>query len=342
MDERGDAKRPGAFRRTSVSALLVVWFLVGALASVLLLSLSVPLDSLATPTPLTLTEIAVGAGLFLGVVAVMRPARTAFERSDSRVCRAMRKKITMGRPARAVAALLLAGGTFAFVFWALADVLGGYQGYNYAFARYTVLARIYNGSVGLVPYVGGLDKGSQATIFLGLAMLGLVALRLRSGVGAALKDAATLFAAPLLVVFELALWSQAPEDMTWHVTDFLWLGGLADGGYRARDFVRVPFVNYPPVAGGHYVGTYVGGEYLFSNWIVLFVALALVASRLPGLSFPSSHLWPGRGDRGRPERQPEAGMDARTTRRQPAGSRLMSGARGYARHRALPSADSNT
>lgn len=322
--------------------LLVVWFLVGALASVVILSVSVPLDSLATPTPLFITEMAVGTGLFLGVVAVMQPARRALERSGSPVVRAMRRKVVVGRPASAVAALMLAGGTFAFAFWALADVLGGYQGYNYAFARYLVLAKVYDGTVGLVPYIGSLDKGSQASIFMGLAILGLVALRLRSGLGAALKDAATLFVAPLLVVFELALWSQAPEDMTWHVTDFLWLGGLADGGYRARDFVRVPFVNYPPVAGGHYVGTYVGGEYLFSNWFVLFVALVLVASRLPGLSFPSSRLWPRRTRMGRPASRIEARSEARPVVRRSIGRRLTFRAPGSALGAAQPCSHSNT
>ena len=288
MGETGDAVGAGGPR------LAVLFFVAGALATALLLSTSVPLDSLATPTRLSLAEMAAGAGTFLGLVVVMEPLRETLGRSRSRLCAAMRWRLDLGAPAKVAAAILAGAGTFAFGFWALADVLGGYQGYNYAFARYPLLARVYDGTVGLVPYVGSLDKGTQASLFLALAGAGVVALRLRAGLGAALKDAATLFVAPLLVVFELGLWYQAPEDMTWHVTDFLSIGGLADGGYRSRDFIRVPFVNYPPVAGGHFVGSYVGGAYIFSNWIVLFVCVLLVASRLPGLSLFSARLWEGR------------------------------------------------
>jgi hypothetical protein len=125
----------------------------------------------------------------------------------------------------------------------------------------------------------------------------LVVLRLNRGFGAALKDAVTLFVAPCMVVFELALWSRAPEDMTWHVTDFLWIGGIADGGIRQNDFLRVPFANYAPGPGGHFLGTYASGPYLFSNWLVLFVGLFLVASRVPWMSLPSAILWRRRAAR---------------------------------------------
>jgi hypothetical protein len=90
------------------------------------------------------------------------------------------------------------------------------------------------------------------------------------GIGGALKGALTLFVAPCLVVFELALWNFASNDMTWHVTDFLWMGGVADGGYRSLD---------------------TGGAYLFSNWLVLCVALYLVALRIPSMSLLSSKIW---------------------------------------------------
>ena len=97
-----------------------------------------------------------------------------------------------------------------------------------------------------------------------------------------------------MVVFELALWSQAPEDMTWHVTDFLWLGGMDDGGIRQNDLQLLPFHNYPAVPGGHFVGTYVSGPYVLSNWFVLAVALFLVASRVPWSSLRSSVLLRGK------------------------------------------------
>ena len=58
--------------------------------------------------------------------------------------------------------------------------------------------------------------------------------------------------------------------MTWHVTDYLWMGGVADGGYRSYD---------------------TGAPYVFSNWLVLFVSIFLVASPIPWLSLPSRVLW---------------------------------------------------
>ena len=66
--------------------------------------------------------------------------------------------------------------------------------------------------------------------------------------------------------------------MTWHVTDYLWMGGTADGGYRALD---------------------TGGDYLVSNWLLLCVVLLLVASRIPWMSLPSRVIW--RSKRAKPK-----------------------------------------
>ena len=109
-------------------------------------------------------------------------------------------------------------------------------------------------------YRGRAVKRSDAGNYVARPIIGLVILMLNRGIGAALKDAMTLYAAPCLVAFELALWQYAPKDMTWHVTDYLWMGGTNDGGYRALD---------------------VAGAYLVSNWLVVCVALLLVASRIP-------------------------------------------------------------
>ena len=281
----------GAPVKVTAGGVLVVAFVAGAVIEIFGLLVAVPLDSLAKPTPLCEVEIAVLSALFLVYVAVMRPARDALDRSKSSASRLMRLKVEVPRPVRVLALALFVFGSFVFAFWASADVLGGYSGYNYSFSWYPILRLIYDNTIGLIPYISSLDKGTQASFYMGLATLGLVLFRLNRGIGAALRDAVSLFLAPCLVIFELALWSQAPEDMTWHVTDFLWIGGIADGGFRQRDFVRLPFVNYPPVPGGHFVGSYISGAYVFSNWIVLAVALLLVASRVPWLSLPSSVLW---------------------------------------------------
>src|SRR5208282_2992557 len=179
-------------------------------------------------------------------------------------------EVRLPTAAKAVAAAIFVVGFFVFAFWSIADVLGGYDGYGYSFAHYPILQAIYSDFVGRSPYISSEDKGTQGSFFFILACLGLVALRSSRGVGTALQDTVTLFAAPCLVVFELALWHYAPQDMTWHVTDYLWMGGTADGGYRADDL---------------------GGVYIFSNWLVLFVSLFLVASRIPWLSVPSRIIW---------------------------------------------------
>ena len=214
--------------------MLVFAFVVGAVLGILALIATVPLDFLAVPTPLCDVEIAAISAFFLAYVARARPAKDALDGGKSSVSRLMRRKVGLPRPVRAAALALLAFGSFFFAFWAAADVIGGYRGYGYSFSAYGVFPSIYNHSIGLIPYISSRDNGTQAAFYMGLAILGLVLFRLNRGFGAALKDAVTLFLAPCLVVFELALWSQAPEDMTWHVTDFLWIGGIADGGFRQQ------------------------------------------------------------------------------------------------------------
>jgi hypothetical protein len=278
----------GAPVKTTVAGALAIAFVAGAVTAILGLLVTVPLDSLSAPTPFCEVEIAVIFALFLVYLAATRRAKSTPDGKGSSVSRLMLRKVEVPRPARVLAFAVFIFGSFFFAFWAAADVLGGYSGYNYSFSLYPIFPMIYDNTIGLLPYISSRDQGTQASLFVGLATLGLVLLRLDRGFGAAFKDAISLFLAPCVVVFELALWSQAPQDMTWHVTDFLWIGGTADGGIRQRDFVRLPFVNYPPVPGGHFVGAYASGPYVFSNWFVLAVALILVASRVPWSSLLSS------------------------------------------------------
>jgi len=283
-------ERVGPRVKVTAGGLLVTAFIAGTVLGILALAVTVPLNSLAAPTPLCKEEVVAVATLFLVYVAVARPVSDALNRSKSSVSGLMRRKVEVPGPVRVACLALFIFGSFVFAFWATADVLTGYHGYSYTFFAYPILASINNDVIGMIPYISSRDKGTQASFFIGVAALGLVLFRLNRGFGAALKDAVSLFLAPCLVVFELALWRQAPDDMTWHVTDFLSMGGLADGGYRINDFFAVPFVNYPPNPGG-YVGTYVGGTYIFSNWFVLSVALFLVATRVPWTTLPSTLLW---------------------------------------------------
>jgi len=248
----------------------VTSFFVAAIFGVVYNSETVPLDFLATPTTICVHEIEGAVAIFVVLAIVIQPLREFLESGNSAVFRALRTKVRVPIPVKVLAAAALILGCFVFAFWSIADVLGGYNGYGYSFAMHPILHVIHNSTIGLIPYIGKKDKGTQASFFFGVATIGMLTLSLGRGIGRALKDTATMFAAPALILFELTLWPSAPEDMTWHVTDYLWWGGTNDGGYRALD---------------------TGGAYIFSNWLLLAVVLLLVASRIPWLSLPSAAIW---------------------------------------------------
>lgn len=256
--------------KTVLGGLSVAGFVLVSFALVLQLNSSQPPEGLAVPTALCVAEVKALALAFLGAALVVDPARQALRSIGWGLHRPAEKPARLPLPAKVAALAAFAFGTFVFAFWSVADVLGGYNGYGYSFSQYPVLGDIYAALISKIPYVSHWDKGSQASFFFSVACLGMVALRSDRGFWVAVKDTVTLFAAPSLVLFELGVWHFAPNDMTWHVTDYLWIGGTDDKGYRANDMVN---------------------NYLFSNWLVLFVSILLVASRLPLLSKPSKILW---------------------------------------------------
>jgi ABC-type amino acid transport system permease subunit len=270
----------GVWTKEAVGGIVVVAFIVGSIWAMLTLMHSQPLDQVATPTQICIEEIQAVAALFLISIIVMQPVKDALDRNTWAVSRLLRMKVELRGSVRAVALAAFVGGSLAFAFWAGADVLGFlHNGTSYFFSTHPILHLIYDDTIGLIPYLNARDVGTQASLSFGIASLGLITFRLNRGVGKALKDAVTLFAAPCLVIFELALWNYSPEDMSWHVTDFLWMGGVADGGNRLLDYVQT------------YPFSTLRGAYLFSNWIVLFVAAFLIATRIPWLSLPSRLLW---------------------------------------------------
>jgi len=256
--------------KATPSSILLVIFIWGAIFSMLTVSQSQQPDPVAAPTQVCIVEMVEVAGIFLAWVIFKQPAEEAIGKDNSSISRFLRLKVKPPIAVRGAAIVMFIAGSFGFAFWATADVLGRYKGYGYSFNTHPILRTIYDRAMGLVPYVTSLDKGTQASIYFAIGVLGLSILLLNRGIGAALKNTLTLYVAPCLIVFEIALWNYAPEDMTWHVTDFLWMGGTADGGFRALDK---------------------GGAFLFSNWLVLCVALVLVASRVPWLSLPSMMIW---------------------------------------------------
>jgi len=243
-------------------------FLAGSIITSLFLIVKVPLDTLATPTQVTQAEFMAVTLFFMVSVAMAEPAKAFFDTRMAPVARVLQMRVNVPAPLRVVALLAVIWGAFAFFFWAIACCLGGYNGYGYAFSNYPALAFIFNHSIGLVPNISHRDKGTQASFWLGVGALGLIALRANRGLGTALKDTITLFVAPAIILYELGLWYSAPEDMTWHVTDYLTFGGVADGGWRSYD--DGAYLPYTPSL-----------PYVVSNWFVLFVSLCLVAYRIP-------------------------------------------------------------
>ena len=238
------------------------------LASVLLLLLlakaynlaaTKPLDNIAEPGLAIWTEMGAAVAAFLGLMWASR--RGVFR--DSRPARALRRRVALpvwGAVPLGAATALCFG---AFALFAAMDFLGGYEGPMSSLLSYPALRAAYYGTG--ASWLGFWPLGVVASLCFALAVAGATVLLARGGVWEGAKDSLTLLAAPAAAVFELGIWYNAPEDMTWHFTSYLWLGGINDLGHRSVSMS----------AGVTY--------YLLNNWLVLTVALLLVASRVPGL-----------------------------------------------------------
>jgi hypothetical protein len=246
---------------TRPSAVFALAFCMVTVGAMFILTIVVPLDTLAAPNQFIYTEIAVAAL----VCAVFVTLGGRVERAKWRVSLFgfLDRKLSLPWPARLAALAFTVVCGFVWAFFALMDDLGGYNGPWSTLERYSSLQQLYN-LLGL-GYLAFWKVGTVAFVFFGLALLGLVVALANRGFGAAIKDSLTLFAAPVTIIFELGLWYYAPEDMTWHATSFLWIGGINDHGYRAQSLAAG--VTYYPI----------------NNWIVLFVALFLLASRIPAI-----------------------------------------------------------
>ena len=252
------------------SAAIAVGSLLAALVVYATLMVVRPPTGLAAPTSVFEVEAGVSLAVSVLLVLLAAPIRIFLGPRLGMVHRLLDRRIELPTAVRIVGFLAAIVGTLVFAFWATADVLGGYNGYRWSFATHPYLRTIYD-TVGL-NRLGSWDAGSEASFFFAIAVLGFIALRANHGIGVALKDALTLFAAPALVAFELALWFFAPGDMTWHVIDSLWIGGVNDLGWRSFD------------GPGN-------GTFIFSNWFTLLAAVLFLASRLPLLGAPSRVLW---------------------------------------------------
>jgi hypothetical protein len=159
--DTGQGERLGAEIRATVNGSLVTAFVLGSGFVILALALSQPLDSLAVPTPVCKEEIEAVTAVFLAFVAVMQPIEDSLERSRSPILRLLRLRVEAPTPVRVLALVAFFVGFFAFAFWATADVLGGDNGFGYSFFAHPVLSKIYDDTVGLVPYLSSLDRGRR-------------------------------------------------------------------------------------------------------------------------------------------------------------------------------------
>jgi hypothetical protein len=158
---------------------------VSIVCSILLLELRPP-TGLAAPSDVFQAELGLIIFLSLLLVAVAQPIRDAAAIRASSLVRFLDRRAGLSVPARLACSLVLLVGLFVFAFWAVADLLGGYNGYGYSFSMHPFLPVIYN-DTGLW-FFRSWDAGDQASLFLVIATSGFFALRVSGGIGAALKD----------------------------------------------------------------------------------------------------------------------------------------------------------
>lgn len=252
--------------RTSRGSIAAALALGAALTACWVMLRLSPPTGLAAPSGYFQVELALGFVGFLIFLLLLEPLRTHGRDPNSNVGRFLRRTVTLSARLRVVVLLSVCISVFVFAFWSTVDVLGGYNGDRWSLAQHPILRMVYDLSG--IRYLGPWDVGSESVVFFAVAFMGVTLLLAKGGLGAALKDALTLFVAPSLIVFELSLWYSAPSDMSWHVIDALWLGGANDLGWRALDGQG-------------------GSAFVFSNWLILLVSLMMLATRLPFLEAPS-------------------------------------------------------
>ena len=174
--------------------------------------------------------------------------------------------IALPRPIQALAGFVLMAGLFLFVYWAGVDVLSGYNQFpDYAFRSYPLTHEVFvDLGLGWAPIpdkyrVIGVASFACATV-------GFFVLRARRGLGVAIRDTVGLFAAPLVMGFELALWYAAPAEMFWHATSLIpW----SLGKYINADQFAV-------VTNSKGIFDWGGNIYAVSNWFALAASCGLL------------------------------------------------------------------
>jgi hypothetical protein len=189
--------------------------------------------------------------LLLAAIVLLTPL---FERYFDSI---LSREIRLKRWGRALAMLGLVGGFLLFAFWVVIDLLGGYGGPG--------SVRLYN-DLGLNNLPLWDKQGVIGFLAFIVSVLGFMTLRAGRGIGQAVREGVSFFAAPILFVFELALWYNIPLDMYWHVTTFAsWSLGV---------YLTDTQFAYMMQSGYDFV--WAGNVFLVSNWLVLLVSFLLI------------------------------------------------------------------
>ena len=208
------------------------------------------------------TNLVIGETLLLLLMAFL--LTRFFSRHPSSF---LSRKVQPARPIRALAVLTLFAGLSLFAFWAVLDVLSGYNAFPASALRaHPLAASIYN-DFGL-SYLPLPDKDRLlGVIAFCVAEVSFILLRAERGIGVAVRDGILFFAAPIIAVFELALWYYVPAEMYWRVTA---LTSWSIGRYANS-------VQFSAVTDSPALFSWAGNIYLLSNWFVLLAASCLFA-----------------------------------------------------------------
>lgn len=264
--QEGTGRRPDS-RAPSVSPrILKLTFLVAAFLLAVLMYVGTPQSAASTTSDVSAqnrfawiyAEVVVDEVLLLiSMTVLLTPV------IGGRLNSVLSREIRLAKTTKILAAAVLAVGLVFFGFWATVDLLGGYGGPGYTFSNYPLLDSIYRGlRFSSLPISD--EQGKIGFLSLCVSLAGFMALRVGEGLRTALREGLCSFASPILVIFELALWSVAPADMYWHVTTFLpW----SIGSYLTES----------QFASMTHSGNFVwgGGVFLVSNWFVLIAAIVI-------------------------------------------------------------------
>lgn len=214
------------------------------------------------PTPLFYVEATLTVALFGTLIFFRKPFTSAL--SSHTIYKFLTRPLRVPRKIRLFFLIPFCIGFLGFWFWGAQDAWGGYNGIKLTGHPWMNLIYDYTPM-----HLTSLSTDQQSMAYFVGSVVALLVFRSNKGIYGSVKDVFSLYIAPTLIAFELSIWYYLEREMAWHVVSELWIGGTNDGGYLSRS----------------------SGQYIFSNWYVLFLCIILVASRLPELSKVSEVVW---------------------------------------------------